>query len=163
MKCVLKGLCVNLVIIGFMFTGGAHAASSDAIKKQFLNYKFAEKFWTEKNTREDLTREWLFVKDIYKIWRYHYDVDKVNALKILKRDPSGPTIARAHDIFLLYSQWHRGYRSYNAEYAWNNGGGKAACEAMSAQNAFTGSCLDYPDWRSPIERKRDDEKKSLGN
>ena len=159
-------LCVALTLfLGVVFVGGlpdkAHASAEIQKQKEaYFNYPRAVKYWKEKQDFQDLNRDWLMLKDIYATWRKYYLSDPALAQQILERDPKAGQIKFAHDIYLLYTQWHKGYRSFDARFGWNDNGSGRTCANMKKANIFTASCRDYPDWRGPIELQKDTEELS---
>ncbi|WP_420546673.1 hypothetical protein [Curvivirga sp.] len=152
--------------IGFgilSYNGASHAASLEDIKKQFFDYDAAVEFWQKNKSRTEMAKEWSRVSSTYRIWRNYYDVNRERAIELIAFDPSASIIRRGHDIYLLNVYWRKGYRFFDPSTSWNQVNNENICTKMKRQNVFTHSCIDYPDWRSPIELEKDNAKLLVQN
>ncbi|MTI08995.1 hypothetical protein [Curvivirga aplysinae] len=160
-KFTTIGLVISFITL--LYSNLSQAASLEDIKKQFFDYDAAVEFWQTHKSRAEMAKEWSRVSSTYRIWRNYYDVNRERAIELIAFDPSASIIRKGHDIYLLNVYWRKGYKAFDPSTSWNQVNNENVCKKMKRQNVFTHSCIDYPDWRSPIELEKDNAKLLVHN
>jgi hypothetical protein len=138
----MLGLAIGLFLSG--------QAVAEVDKSEFFDFEEAKKIWTTVRTYE--------AHEAYKeancpawgvraSWEAQYNQDPKAALEALKKHPQADKLRRCFD-FRRVGSVHGNMTIY-----WEFGGND--CAEVAKYNIFTHRCDDVPDWRTPIQVKRD--------